>query len=491
MFQHDSIDETGSAYWTTDFTVKSEPEDADTWDGKSPLLYNKLKNDKAQWEFNYSGLPLDGVLTYSGGYEELEYNNAFEAFNPGYPSTRSFLQNQYPETWNHELRFATPIDKEWSAQFGVFLFDEKMSLRDSGIFNIECIASHPLGQACIDRELDNQYGLRFNYQVETNSDAVFAHFGYRPAENVRLTAGARKTWDEKSRTGGNYSYLAALANPFIPAPASENDATGSMKDSQITYHVGVEYDLTDDNFLYGKFDTGYKAGGFNSNAAGVTSYEREEVKTFEIGSKNSLLNNMVRLNFSAFMSTFSNYQANQIVDDFLVVFNTGSADIFGAESELVALVGDNGKLQLSAAYLNTEFDDGISVIEGTSQNPNLREISGNSLPNAPSFSMTGGYSHDFNVKEGILRASIDFKYSSKVYYTVFNDSDTTGDAYTQTNASLSYQPESMEWEASLWIKNITDEMIFARAVRNYNSNVNNFEFAPPRTFGVKVKWNFF
>ncbi|WP_058817387.1 TonB-dependent receptor [Sphingopyxis sp. H050] len=491
-YQNDYIDDNGPGYFKSALRTRPDFGKAKRYPGYAPI-YNSIRGDRVVWEVGYDKLPFDASLTYAGGYEKLEYHNAAEATNPAfaYPATRVFKQNQFPETWNHEIRIATPADNTISFQGGYFNFKEDNKVVDAGIFNVACVGAFAPGGANAALCRAGQYAIRFNFDVTTRSEAVFGQFGVRLGDKLKLSVGGRQTWDEKSRVGTAVTNLAALASPFIGAPPTTVNQAPSLKDDQFIYHIGLDFTPSDDSLFYAKYDTGYKAGGFNVTNAGTTFYAPEKVKTFEVGTKNRLSGNTLQLNASAFYTEYSNYQANQIADGFLQVFNTGGAKIWGVEGSFRALFGQGGTFDLNAAYLDTKFDNGITIVDGSSAaNGVARNIGGNNLPNAPKFVMSAAVSQDFDIGSGKITARLDGKYSSKFYYTVFNDFDTSSRSYAVGNASLTYAPNNGIWEVQAFVRNITNEVILARAVRNYNAGTNDYEFQAPRTFGLRGSFKF-
>jgi len=62
---------------------------------------------------------------------------------------------------------------------------------------------------------------------------------------------------------------------------------------------------------YGKVDTGYKAGGFNTTGtASSTPYGPETATNYELGLKQALFDNRVRLSGAAFYEDYKGYQAS-------------------------------------------------------------------------------------------------------------------------------------------------------------------------------------
>ncbi len=69
------------------------------------------------------------------------------------------------------------------------------------------------------------------------------------------------------------------------------DVMGQASWSKTTWHIGADWNPTTKNLVYGKIDTGYKAGGFNlfqplSGGSVTEPYNPETITSYELGSKN-------------------------------------------------------------------------------------------------------------------------------------------------------------------------------------------------------------
>ncbi|NHN36864.1 TonB-dependent receptor [Pseudomaricurvus alcaniphilus] len=477
-YQHDDISNLGAAVMRTQ-PMGERPDfgDADTVEGITPI-YNKMSADRYRWEVVYDQLPMDVTLTYSGGYEDLKSDAGNESFDTNYPVLRQFVRHENPETTNHEVLLASSPDSTFTFQLGYFYFNESNTLL-SGVYNLDML------DADIPQYAD-QYALSFDYDVETTSDAVFGQVGFALAEQLKLSIGGRYTWDEKRRSGDQTLVLAALLFPSMPYNPIVTDSAGSMKEEQATYHIGLDYEVNNDSMFYAKYDTGYKSGGFNTTIGSSVIYEPEIMKSFEIGTKNRFLDRRIQFNLAAFYMDYSNYQASQLADLGAMTFNTGDATISGVEAEFTALFGGSRRLSFSTALLDTEFSDGVYAASG---GVNV-DISGNSLPNAPSFVASVGYDQSFQIESGELIVRLDGKYTSDFNYSVFEYSDTESKNSLVFNASLGFIPGGGSWQLSAFVRNLTDEVVLSRASRNENVMVNEYEFQPPRTYGVRASFNF-
>jgi iron complex outermembrane receptor protein len=171
------------------------------------------------------------------------------------------------------------------------------------------------------------------------------------------------------------------------------------------------------------------------------------------------------------------------------VFNVGKAKIKGLEGELVATVPDVARFDVNATLLNTRFGDGIIVSDGASPAAS-HNIGGHQLPNAPKFVLTAGVQRSVEVAGGELTGRLSAKYSSDYYYSVFNNADERSPSYTTVNALLKYRREGSNWEFQAYANNLTDRVVLANSQRNYTGQIDTVEFQPPRTYGVRVRYDF-
>lgn len=487
-YQHDSRIVDGDAQFTRDLGTSIDPDNIGYATSNVPQS-TKVSQDRVRWELAYA---TDGGLNfmYQGGYDNAHWQNVLDATGPAYPfSSRQFQQSEKPETWNHEFRVSNEKTDRLFVQAGFFYFSEDNTI-DSGIFAYEMYAPYA-GTAY---DFSNQYALKFDYDVKTRSKAIFGQLEYDLTDSLTASVGGRYTWDKKTRTGGAVLNFPALAFPewgdVFPFTTSTTPGDGHMSESKPTWHAGLEYHASADSMIYGKYDRGYKPGGFNSNgSASSIPYGAETVDSFELGSKNSLLGNTLQINGDIFYTNYRGYQASQTADALdggAGTFNVGSAKIYGAEMSVNALVAEHTRIGVNGTYLHTKFGENIGVNDG---NGDPQEIGGNQLPNAPKFVITGSIDQDFALPTGKVTAHVDAKYSSSYYFSVFNNADTQSPAYAMANATLGYESDH-GWKLTAFVKNIFDKNVFAYAARNFNSDLNTYQFQPPRTFGVRGSVDF-
>jgi hypothetical protein len=95
--------------------------------------------------------------------------------------------------------------------------------------------------------------------------------------------------------------------------------TGSQHEKPVTPKLGVSFKLNPDNMLYATASKGYRIGGYNPrvgapcasdpNYGGYhTLFDSDSVWSYELGSKNDLLDDRVRVNTSLYYIDWSNIQ---------------------------------------------------------------------------------------------------------------------------------------------------------------------------------------
>lgn len=172
----------------------------------------------------------------------------------------------------------------------------------------------------------------------TDALAVFGQATYNLSRDLHLTLGYRFSDETKEDVGGR-TYRCSNADGCAPGwfgrtilndlPADyfedpsiypsffANDNKGSW--THHDFRVGLDYDLSPDTMVYSYIASGFKAGGIgdvyevvNDRTGDVTRFETkfdpEEVLTWEVGAKSSLLNNSLNLQAVFFYTDYTNMQ---------------------------------------------------------------------------------------------------------------------------------------------------------------------------------------
>ncbi len=221
---------------------------------------------------------------------------------------------------------------------------------------------------------------------DLSSFAVFGESYIDLMDNLQLTVGLRYTSDEKTQENiAQYFFTPTnvISDPFEPTPtAEEPDGIYVREFEEVTGRIGLDwspdFDFTDDTLIYAFYSRGYKGGGINppqpsgNQSAFPQVFDPEFVNSYEIGTKNTLMDGALQLNATAFYYDYEGYQMTQIVNRTSANFNI-DAEIQGLELETMWNVTDNFILAANLGLLDTEIQNSsaIDVLNRTNSDPNF------------------------------------------------------------------------------------------------------------------------
>ncbi|KQX22594.1 MULTISPECIES: TonB-dependent receptor [unclassified Sphingomonas] len=460
-------------------------------DGKSfpvpPNGFIRLNAYNLRWSTNYD---LDfATLTYVGGYRSLKFDQV-RTLGGVYNSTRrnlTFDQRERPKSWNHEARIASRSDTPLIWQAGLYYFRETNNTQ-SLFRDFRVPGQFPTPAACLcDPGVDLQIFRKPDLLLQ--SKAVFGQASYGITDQLRLEGGARYTADKKENL--NATNLATNVNAYLNTGAINLVANAPiatrLSSNRTTYHAAANFQWTPRNLLYAKFDTGYKSGGFTD----LQVYGPENIKAWEIGSKNRFLNNSLQVNLSAFLYKYKDQQVQQQITlptggIGTGTVNAGSSKIYGGDIDVLFQVTPNDRIEFFGAYLHARFTDFVTVISGVN-----RQLSGNRLQQAPDWVFNAGYEHKFQVGDGSITTRIQTHYESKSYFTFTNFEADKQPGYMRSDLIVTYRAPDNRWLLEGYVRNLEDKLILSNAdVISTTYNSYRYQFQAPRTYGARLTVNF-
>jgi iron complex outermembrane recepter protein len=182
---------------------------------------------------------------------------------------------------------------------------------------------------------------------------------------------------------------------------------------------------------------------------------------------------------------------NKIVGNSIITENAASARTKGFEVEFRAQPVEGIALNADLTYLDAKFQ---KFVTGHPARPELGELdlAGNRLVNAPKWAINAGAEFDLPIGlPGRLSLRGDMAYSSRVYFTEFNELSTSQKGVATFDLSLLYESDS-GWRASIFAKNLGNEKIISNAfiAAAATGFAINGGFKAPRTYGVRVGYSF-
>jgi iron complex outermembrane recepter protein len=212
----------------------------------------------------------------------------------------------------------------------------------------------PPGPGLFSAIIQDQHELFIDAQT-----AVYAQADFHITKKLTLTLGERVahvTVNGADTT--SISYLTG-APPYAPFHSTNNPSTP---------HVGLSYQLNHDNLVYASFGEGYRPGGGNGaipNTSGPCNgqpqvpltYSPDTVHAFEIGAKDTFLNQRVQINTSVFYNQWKNIQqyVSESCGPYAYGTNAGDAVSDGFDLALRTLLTQQLRFDLNVGYVNAYY----------------------------------------------------------------------------------------------------------------------------------------
>jgi outer membrane receptor protein involved in Fe transport len=387
-------------------------------------------------------------------------------------------------------------------------------------------------------------GVINDQNVDDTSRALYGEMYFDFSDDTKLTIGARYqeddvtavTFNQTGATGwmANGGWLFENRDEMSFSPGG-NDVT-TKADDQFSYKLALQHNLSDDVMVYGSYTTANKAGGVNAGA-NPTTYEPEEAGVLDLGLKSILMDGAMLLNMNVF---------NAQNDGFLVaaVVNTGTenknidAEFTGFEGNMMVFLSENTKLEANWLFLDHEVVSDTMLIDylnptgstgilGAAQLPGTgglitsatfnddtvwyksagyncsapglytagcsgevgiaQSVKGNNLPGSADTSYGLSLTTDFPSSKGVTSTRVSYRYTGEADLSVFNMERMKLEARDSWDLLVRYVPNTDDWYAGMYIKNIADDQAL-NALRE-SSNVGGGSllgsFTDPRTFGIE------
>jgi iron complex outermembrane receptor protein len=219
-------------------------------------------------------------------------------------------------------------------------------------------------------------------QSSSASHAFYGQIDLAATDQLTLTAGVRKTKDERS-SGPSETFV--LFSPLQPYPTGLDAAAGAKMSASFdatTWNLAANYQVSRDLNLYATVRKGFKSGGFNGTAIDPADrfFKPEEVTDYEAGAKGlaRLGDWQVRYAVDVFYDDYTNIQRFvnlATVPASTVTRNAATGSIKGVDLDVTVAP----TRWLSASLQYTYLDAGYKSY----QDPLLGDLSDSRFPNTP------------------------------------------------------------------------------------------------------------
>jgi len=331
-------------------------------------------------------------------------------------------------------------------------------------------------------------------EVNTKSIAVYADWTFDLSERLNLNLGARYTDEDKHARVLNQSFTDTR---YTDAWTVTADFDRRVNFKNISPKVSLDWDITPDIMAYGLFSRGFKSGGYNirANTASVPRsgepFADEQVDSFEIGSKLSLLDQRLFLNLAYFynkytdiqLSVFTSFTLPDGTETFFGDFtNAGKGTVQGMEVEYQMLPAPNWAISGHLAWLDARYDEFIDRGANIARNQRFT--------NAPEFSAAFNLEYRTGLANGgTFSARAGYAWQSEVWPTTDLSPLIRQGGYGTVNVGVRWQIDDA-WSLSLQGSNLTD-----KAYRTTGYNVGAYGvltgfYGPPRQYSLTARYDF-
>ncbi|MES2151872.1 MAG: TonB-dependent receptor [Pseudomonadota bacterium] len=303
----------------------------------------------------------------------------------------------------------------------------------------------------------------------TRSQAVFGQANWQASEHVRLSAGLRWQHDAIDATVDNA--VAGLGG-FVEAvtPVSANAELAHTANS-VSSDASAQYQLSANAMAYLDYATGAKPGGFNVRFGAIPLADRpfndERVQHLELGSKNRLLGEKLRLDGALFYDHFRDYQNTGFVGGRFLVNNAERVIARGASLSADYAVARTLKLYAAVIVADTFFDKytrGACGYQETAIN-GACDRSGQQLPQAARRQANAGWRETAALGFGELYASMNWRWNGGYHTNTNLDPRNVQGAFSLLDARIGLR-SGKRYDAVLWGRNLLNRTVVMEDAAN-------------------------
>ncbi len=305
--------------------------------------------------------------------------------------------------------------------------------------------------------------------ADNNSSQAWAISGqvnYDITDKLELTTALRFDQDKRESFDPNFT-----------------DNTFAQKTfSQSQPKVTLAYQAMPNFLVYSSYSKGFRSGGFNEPAEGISrTFNKEVSDSVEAGFKATLFDNSVTLNGAAFAIDQDDAQVTQFNVRTFTLENLAieRVETRGVELELAVAASQNIDIRFSAGLIDSE-------IKAFSRQPSLE---GETMVWVPDYNLalSANYLTELN-DTWSLTSSASLQVEGPKSFDI-TQPQIRSSQYRFINANLGLRSE--QWTIQLFVNNLTDE----RAIEDIfilDDGVTEFARQPnkPRTYGIEAAYRF-
>jgi iron complex outermembrane receptor protein len=390
--------------------------------------------------------------------------------------------NNYGNDWNNvkvmtqEFKFSSPASStsrlKWTA--GSYLFHQDNPVKQNTHFGNDAML---LGAP------DVNFGLINTTKAKSSGVAFFGQVSYAVNKKLDIIGGLRYDYEHK-----NYNVLGEYQKDPNPNPIFETrpDTSASADFRAVSPKLGLAYKLSANSNAFATYSRGYRTGGFTQLSSDPSQpplypYKPEYSNNIELGIKNNLCNNRLRMNAALFLTLVNDAQVPTLVlpDAITVTRNAGKLTSKGIELEMSSTPVKG----LQADY-NFGYTDATYKTLKLSQNGSTVDLDGKRQVFTPDVTsmLALQYGFDLGSKQQLrLVVRGEWLYTGKQYFDLSNNISQDGYSLFNTRFGVSFK----KIELMFWGRNLADKKYIA-----YAYDFGAVHLGNPKTYGVTLTVRF-
>ncbi len=374
------------------------------------------------------------------------------------------------KTWTQEFKFTSPAASDSKLQWtaGAFLFlDDRPNKQgthygaDAGIFGLPDV-----NFATINTTIAKGEGIAFYGQAT-----------YSLTDKLDLTAGLRYDYENK-----NYSGFSEYQKDGQPAIVTLPDTAAKVNYSAFSPKAGLTWHVSALSNVYGTYSRGFRTGGLTQLSSDPSQpplhpFDPEYSDNFEVGIKNSFLQNRLHANLVFFYTNVTNIQVPTLVlpDAFTITRNAGRLNSKGVELELGATPVKGLQLTYNLGYTDASYTN-LKL----SQNGGSIDLKGKKQIYTPEYTslFAAQYSIPVGSRQRIrIVARGEWACLGRQYFDLNNAIEQKGYSLFNTRAGIS----AKNFEIMFWGRNLGGKKYIS-----YAYDFGATHLGEPRTLGVSL-----
>jgi len=465
------------------FTLAGSPEEAlehpfEVNQNTSTTLVDNILNGSLAINHSGSGLNFSSLTTYQSNYRyyETPIDGDFS------PLDIVNIANNYGHDWNRvqvytqEFKFSSPASTaspfKWTA--GTYMYYQ----------------DNPVKQATQFGANGDLYGAAPNSAMITTSTgknrgiAFYGQATYSIAEQLDVTAGVRYDYEHrKLNVAGDYQ---EGDGPAFPMQA---DTSGTVSYSAFSPKAGLTYHLNERHHAYAVYSRGFRTGGLTQYSGDPTqpplySYKPEYSNNFEIGVKNSFLENRINVNFSAFFVKVTDVQVPSLIlpQAWTVTRNAGKLTSKGVELEVTATPINGLQVDYALGVTDATYDELNVAVTQDDGEAGVVSYKGNKQLFTPSATSMLAVQYSYPLTKSLrVVARGEWMYFGETYYNLANTIRQSSYALFNTRAGFTWH----SFDVMFWMRNIGNKRYIS-----YAYDFGATRLGDPRNLGVTVRKSF-